>query len=89
MIRNLTNGLMANGDSLYPAGFKQNWIDFMEEGYQLIDHRSKNKCNADKEINHGITVNLKKYRDRMVDLAGKFGYSISPDSLINIQVQIK
>lgn len=89
MIRNLANGLMAKGDSLYPAGFKQNWIDFMEEGYQLIDHRSKNKRNADKEINHGITVNLKKYRDRMVDLAGKFGYSISSDSLINIQAQTK
>lgn len=86
IISNLMNGFAKKNDDLYPPKFKKEILDFMDEGIRLIQERSQEERDADKVINHQITVSFKEYRDRFGELARQFDCEIFSNSLIDVQV---
>jgi hypothetical protein len=82
---NYINILKNADDAKFPPGFKADMISLAEEGYHLIDDRSRTKRNSDPKIDKPITKELVNHRRSLVALAEKYGSAVPDDSFIYTQ----
>jgi hypothetical protein len=85
VFRNYIDGLKRVNEVAFKAGFKADIISIAEEGYQLIDDRSKTKRDSDAKENAKITSQLISHRKKLESLARTYDSAVSSNSHIYIQ----